>query len=118
MSDYDTTHDPHTTADEQAQLWKKVAKIRFAMLTTRSADGELRSRPMTLQEVDDLGLAALGRFLQARVDVAAARLPIHRVGRGQVRALDEFDGEVARAAGGKLAHEVRVDDDVRILARA
>ena len=31
------------------RLWKLIDGIRFAMLTTRSADGALRSRPLTTQ---------------------------------------------------------------------
>lgn len=31
------------------KLWDLVKEIRFAMLTTRQADGSLRSRPMTTQ---------------------------------------------------------------------
>lgn len=55
MSDRDPLYDTEATPDEQAELWKKVQKIRFAMLTTRSAQGELHSRPMTLQQVEGTG---------------------------------------------------------------
>ena len=47
--------DPHTSPEEQAELFRKIQKLRFAMLTTRSTDGRLASRPMTLQGVDDDG---------------------------------------------------------------
>lgn len=48
-------HDPHTSVEQQADLWEKVQKVRFAMVTTRDAAGALASRPMTLQGVDDDG---------------------------------------------------------------
>ena len=47
--------DEYTSPEEQADLWAKVQKVRFAMLTARAADGALSSRPMTLQGVDDDG---------------------------------------------------------------
>lgn len=40
------------TRDESAdrdKLWSLIKEIKFGMLTTRSADGQLRSRPMTTQ---------------------------------------------------------------------
>jgi general stress protein 26 len=55
MSDHDTPFDSRTTPEERAALWKKIQKIRFAMLTTRTVDGGLRSRPMTLQQVEGSG---------------------------------------------------------------
>lgn len=51
----DHLQDEHTSAEERARLWEKVQKVRFAMVATRSADGKLASRPMTLQGVDDDG---------------------------------------------------------------
>lgn len=55
MSNDDHLQDETPTADEQSELWSKAQKIRFAMLTTRAADGTLASRPMTLQGVDGDG---------------------------------------------------------------
>jgi len=49
-------HDDEVASpDEQKELWKRAQKVRFAMVTTRGADGTLSSRPMTLQGVDDDG---------------------------------------------------------------
>ncbi len=55
MANDDHLQDETPTAGEQADLWRKAEKVRFAMLTTRSADGALSSRPMTLQGVDGDG---------------------------------------------------------------
>jgi general stress protein 26 len=45
----------HASPEEQQELWEKVEKIRFAMLTTRTPEGALGSRPMTLQQVEGDG---------------------------------------------------------------
>jgi hypothetical protein len=37
------------TNSRDETLWTLIRRIRFAMLTTRSADGALRSRPLTTQ---------------------------------------------------------------------
>lgn len=49
--------DRHETPDEaRAHLWKIVRATRFAMLTSRDADGCLRARPLTTQnDRDDTG---------------------------------------------------------------
>ena len=47
--------DEIASPEEQEELWAKAQKTRFAMVTTRNADGMLSSRPMTLQGVDDDG---------------------------------------------------------------
>ena len=47
--------DEPPSTKEQAELWAKAQKVRFAMLTSRTEDGALASRPMTLQGVDDDG---------------------------------------------------------------
>ena len=42
----------HSTADSapaREQLWQLIKDIRFAMFTTRHANGHLHSRPMTTQ---------------------------------------------------------------------
>ena len=39
----------HDTTHERQQLWELIKDIRFAMFTTRGADGHLHSRPMTTQ---------------------------------------------------------------------
>jgi general stress protein 26 len=46
-----------TTTDNQAKLWDLIKDIRFAMLTTRDAEGHLCARPVTTQNssVDDWG---------------------------------------------------------------
>lgn len=46
MSATDTT--PHP-AEARSKLWDLIKDIRFAMFTTRHADGHLHSRPMTTQ---------------------------------------------------------------------
>ncbi|MBS0446199.1 MAG: pyridoxamine 5'-phosphate oxidase family protein [Proteobacteria bacterium] len=50
-------HDSDYSAEDHQKLWGMIKDIRFAMLTTRHADGELRSHPMTTQNssVDDRG---------------------------------------------------------------
>ena len=55
MSRDEHLQDPETTPKEQAELFGQARKIRFAMVTTRTHDGALASRPMTLQEVDGDG---------------------------------------------------------------
>lgn len=42
----DTKHSPDKPRE---QLWNLIKDIRFTMLTTRHADGQLHSRPMTTQ---------------------------------------------------------------------
>lgn len=36
-------------------LWQRVRKLRIAMMTTLASDGTIRSRPMTLQELEPDG---------------------------------------------------------------
>ena len=55
MSRDDHLQDPHTSEKERQELYRKIQKVRFAMLTTRTADGALKSRPMTVQGIDDDG---------------------------------------------------------------
>jgi general stress protein 26 len=52
MSRDEHLEDPETTPKERAELFRRIRKIRFAMVTTRRHDGSLASRPMTLQDVD------------------------------------------------------------------
>lgn len=53
-------------------LWTLIRKIRFAMLTTRSADGALRSRPLTTQNRSlDSAEPALWFFVSRTSEVAA-----------------------------------------------
>jgi len=47
--------DDPPSAKDQAALWERAQKVRFAMITTRTEDGAFASRPMTLQDVDDDG---------------------------------------------------------------
>ncbi len=46
--DNDETSQPHSS-EARAQLWELIKDIRFAMFTTRHANGHLHSRPMTTQ---------------------------------------------------------------------
>ena len=79
MSDYDTPRDAATTPDEQADLWKKIEKIRFAMLTTRSAEGDLVSRPMTLQQVEPDGTLWFFTSANTALEADLAREPAANV---------------------------------------
>lgn len=54
MAQDEHLQDPHTSLDEQHELWRRAQKLRFAMMTTR-AGAALASRPMTLQGVDGDG---------------------------------------------------------------
>lgn len=38
------------------ELWRKLEKVRFAMLATRDAGGELTARPITTQQAEDAGV--------------------------------------------------------------
>lgn len=40
---------PQAAAESRAHLWELIKDIRFAMFTTRHANGHLHSRPMTTQ---------------------------------------------------------------------
>jgi general stress protein 26 len=44
---------PNIDEDSMTELRKLIADIKFAMLTTRQADGVLVSRPMTTQGLDE-----------------------------------------------------------------
>lgn len=55
MANDEHLQDRHTSAEEQQEIWRKAEKLRFAMMTTRSSDATLGSRPMTLQGVDGDG---------------------------------------------------------------
>ncbi|WAC72521.1 pyridoxamine 5'-phosphate oxidase family protein [Roseateles sp. SL47] len=48
MSDSSTTS-PSIEADRRHKLWNLIKDTRFAMFTTRHANGHLHSRPMTTQ---------------------------------------------------------------------
>jgi general stress protein 26 len=39
----------HDESDAHDKLWDMIRDIRFAMVTTRAADGRLRTRPLTMQ---------------------------------------------------------------------
>ena len=43
------------TATERAELWRKVEKIKFAMLITHDLDGALTARPLTVQQAEGQG---------------------------------------------------------------
>jgi general stress protein 26 len=55
------------------QLWSLIKDIKFGMLTTRHADGRLRSRPMTTQN-SHLDQDAKLWFFMSRLGEAAAEL--------------------------------------------
>jgi general stress protein 26 len=44
------------TAGERADLWRKVGKVRMAMLTTHDRHGALTSRPITTQQAEKDGV--------------------------------------------------------------
>ena len=50
-----TPQDHVATPEERQELFEKIEKVRFAMVTTIASDGSLGSRPMTLQGVDGDG---------------------------------------------------------------
>jgi general stress protein 26 len=58
---------------EQDRLWEMIHGIRFAMLTSRSGDGVLRSRPLTTQNrsLDVESAPTLWFFVSRGSDVAA-----------------------------------------------
>jgi general stress protein 26 len=45
------------TAQERSELWRKLEKVRMTMLTTHDRDGEMTSRPLTTQQVQEEGVA-------------------------------------------------------------
>jgi general stress protein 26 len=44
------------TEKERRELWHKLEKVRFTMLTTHDLDGELASRPVTTQQAQEDGV--------------------------------------------------------------
>ena len=44
------------TDKERAGLWRRLEKVRMAMLTTHDAEGQLASRPITTQEAEPCGV--------------------------------------------------------------
>lgn len=50
-----TVNTTHATYDSIAQLREQLKSIRFGMLTSLGDEGDLYSRPMTQQELDDQG---------------------------------------------------------------
>ncbi|MBA2722072.1 MAG: pyridoxamine 5'-phosphate oxidase family protein [Methylibium sp.] len=73
-SDQNTTGT--TPAERRAahdKLWDMVRDIRFGMLTSRNADGELRSRPLTTQnrELDSDAQESLWFFVSRSSEVAS-----------------------------------------------
>jgi general stress protein 26 len=51
---------PHSTvpptAEERAELWRRLENVRMAMVTTHDAEGQLRSRPITTQQAEASGV--------------------------------------------------------------
>jgi len=54
---------PDSDMNDQAKLWDLIGDIRFAMLTTRHANGHLHARPVTTQNTSDDNDARLWFFL-------------------------------------------------------
>ena len=78
-------------------LWEMIHGIRFAMLTTRSADGALRSRPLTtqnrsLEAVDPVLWFFVTRDSEVAADAIAAK--------HAVRALDRRREVLVRVSHG------------------
>ena len=71
-----------TTIDERSMtvLRKLISDIKFAMLTTRNADGTLVSRPMTTQAADENDQDALWFFLPKSGGVVADMTSDQHVG--------------------------------------
>jgi general stress protein 26 len=65
-----TAHTAHPE-DAHEQLWERIAPVRFGMLTTRSRDGGLRSRPLTTQNKALEADATLWYFVDRDSEVVA-----------------------------------------------
>lgn len=63
-------HHAQEHGDPRDALWDLIRDIRFAMLTTRSAQGTLRSRPMTTQNRCDDDGDTLCFFIPTNGEVA------------------------------------------------
>ena len=61
--------------DERAALWKKIADIKFAMVTTTEDDGKLTARPLTTQKIEDGGILWFFVAADGHVAKAVAREP-------------------------------------------
>ena len=44
-----------TTPIDKRQLWERLGKLRYTMMTTRDAEGALRARPVTVLKVEPDG---------------------------------------------------------------
>lgn len=44
------------TGEERADLWRKVEKVRMAMLTTHDRTGAMTARPITTQQAEPVGV--------------------------------------------------------------
>lgn len=51
-------HEPGTiTVEQRQELWRKLEKLRFAMVTTHDEQGAMTARPLTTQQIEDDGTA-------------------------------------------------------------
>jgi len=56
------------TDRERAELWRRLEKVRMAMLTTHDGDGRLAARPITTQQAETSGV--LWFFIPMEGDIA------------------------------------------------
>jgi general stress protein 26 len=72
----DVSREP--TDKERAELWRRLEKVRMAMLTTHDAAGQLASRPITTQQAEPSGVLWFFIALEGEIAGDLARDP--RVG--------------------------------------
>jgi len=68
---HDEHANPTTDAEAQLRLWDLIKDIRFAMFTSRHANGHLHSRPMTTQNTKVDEDATLWFFMTRQGDTVA-----------------------------------------------
>lgn len=58
MSSQHWNHDSTTISSEQREeLWRKLEKLRFAMVVTHDHQGAMTARPLTTQQIENTGTA-------------------------------------------------------------
>jgi general stress protein 26 len=77
-----------------SELWKKVESVKIGMFATLDANGNINSRPMTKQEVDDEGI--LWFFTSLHSDIARELTAVPQV---NVSFAEPKDGFYASLAG-------------------
>ena len=75
------------TGEDRRALWRKLEKLRMAMVATHDVAGEMTARPLTTQQVEDDGTAWFFVPLDGGVSEELAR---------DARALDLLRGQQAR----------------------